>query len=170
MPENEVVGDGVRAARPHHPMRVRAPAGPEPPAGAPPDQRRHGQRQDHQPERNCRVLPEAGHVRPDDSRSSLSFDAEPSPHGRLVIVTNKKAQSVSLLDAQALTEVARVPTTKSLPHGVAYAPDGRWAFVSQESGGADPGAVDVIDLATRTRVASVAIRGQPTGITILPTP
>ena len=99
-----------------------------------------------------------------------AYNVEPSADGRWVIVTNKKAQSVSLVDAQTLTEVAKIPTTKSLPHGVAYSPDGRWAFISQESVGADPGAVDVIDLTTRARVASIAVPRQPTGITILPIP
>jgi YVTN family beta-propeller protein len=99
-----------------------------------------------------------------------AYNVEPSADGRWLIVTNKKAQSVSLVDARTLTEVAKIPTSKSLPHGVAYSPDGRWAFISQESVGADPGAVDVIDLTTRARVASIAIPRQPTGITILPTP
>src|SRR5216683_5054161 len=98
-----------------------------------------------------------------------AYNVEPSADGRWVIVTNKKAQSVSLVDAQSLTEVVKIPTTKSLPHGVAYSPDGRWAFVSQESVGIDPGAVDVIDLTTRARVASIPVPRQPTGITILRT-
>jgi YVTN family beta-propeller protein len=99
-----------------------------------------------------------------------AYNVEPSADGRWVIVTNKKAQSVSLVDAHTLAEVARIPTTKSLPHGIAYSPDGRWAFISQESVGVDPGAVDVIDLTTRARVASIAVPRQPTGITILPIP
>lgn len=101
-----------------------------------------------------------------------AYNVEPSPDGRWIIVTNKKAQSISLVDAQTLTETAKIPTTKPLPHGVAYAPDGegRWAFISQESVGNDPGAVDVIDLTTRARVASIPVPRQPTGITILPTP
>jgi len=85
-------------------------------------------------------------------------------------VTNKKAQSISLVDAKLLTEVARIPTSKKLPHGVAYAPDGRWAFISVESIGTDPGAVDVIDLWTLARVASIPVPLQPTGITILRKP
>jgi len=96
-----------------------------------------------------------------------AYNVEPSPDGRWAIVTNKEAQSVSLVDAQALAEVARIPTSKPLPHGVAYAPDGTAAFISAESIGADPGAVDVIDLKTRARVASIAVPRQPTGITIL---
>lgn len=99
-----------------------------------------------------------------------AYNVEPSADGRWVIVTNKKAQSVSLVDAGTLTEVAKIPTSKTLPHGVAYSPDGRWAFISVESVGADPGAVDVIDLTNRTRVASLAVPRQPTGITILPVP
>jgi DNA-binding beta-propeller fold protein YncE len=99
-----------------------------------------------------------------------AYNVEPSADGKWIIVTNKKAQSVSVVDAQGLTEVVKIPTSKPLPHGVAYSPDGRWAFISQESVGIDPGAVDVIDLTTRARVATIPVPRQPTGITILPTP
>jgi DNA-binding beta-propeller fold protein YncE len=96
-----------------------------------------------------------------------AYNVEPSADGKLVIVTNKKDQSVSLIDALRLTEIARIPTSKKIVHGVAYSPDNRFAYISSESIGADPGAVDVIDLAARKLVASVAVPGQPTGITIL---
>lgn len=99
-----------------------------------------------------------------------AYNVEPSADGRWVIVTNKKAQSISLIDAQLLTEVARIPTSKKLPHGIAYAPQGHWAFISVESIGTDPGAVDVIDLWTLARVATIAVPLQPTGITILREP
>jgi len=96
-----------------------------------------------------------------------AYNVEPSPDGRWVIVTNKKAQSFSLVDAQSLTEVVRVPTTKKIVHGVAYSPDGRYAFISQESIGADPGAVDMFDLDARKVVATLPVPAQPTGIAIL---
>jgi DNA-binding beta-propeller fold protein YncE len=95
-----------------------------------------------------------------------AYNVEPSPDGKLVIVTNKKEQSVSLVDAAGLNEVARIATSKRVVHGVAFSPDGRLAYVSCESIGADPGAVDVIDLATRKRISSMAGPGQPTGIAI----
>jgi DNA-binding beta-propeller fold protein YncE len=95
-----------------------------------------------------------------------AYNVEPSGDGKLVIVTNKKDQSVSLIDAGSLLETARVPTSKKIVHGVAYSPDGRFAYISCESIGADPGAVDVIDLASRKLVSSVAVPGQPTGIAI----
>jgi YVTN family beta-propeller protein len=95
-----------------------------------------------------------------------AYNIEPSPDGSLVIVTNKKAQSVSLIDTRTLTEVARIPTSKKVVHGVAYSPDGKYAFISAESIGADPGSVDMIDLATKTIVATLAVPAQPTGITV----
>jgi YVTN family beta-propeller protein len=96
-----------------------------------------------------------------------AYNVEPSPDGKLVLVSNKKDQSVSLIDAARLTEIARIPTSKKIVHGIAYSPDSRLAYISCESIGADPGAVDVIDLVAKKRVASVAIPGQPTGITVL---
>ena len=99
-----------------------------------------------------------------------AYNVEPSPDGKLVIVTNKKDQSVSLIDAVRLTEIARIPTSKKIVHGVAYSPDNRLAYISSESIGADPGAVDVIDLAAKKLVASISVPGQPTGITIMRSP
>ena len=99
-----------------------------------------------------------------------AYNVEPSPDGKLVIVTNKKDQSVSLIDAVRLTEIARISTSKKIVHGVAYSPDNRLAYISSESIGADPGAVDVIDLAAKKLVASISVPGQPTGITILRSP
>jgi len=99
-----------------------------------------------------------------------AYNVEPSPDGRVVLVTNKKDQSVSLIDAAALIETARIPTSKRIVHGVAYSPDSRLAYVSCESIGIDPGAVDVIDLRARARVATLPISGQPTGIAILSSP
>ena len=99
-----------------------------------------------------------------------AYNVEPSPDGKWVIVTNKKDQSISLIDAGTLEEVARVPTAKPFPHGVAYSPDNRFAFISQESKGVDPGAVDVIDLTTRRDVATIPVPLQPTGITMLRLP
>ncbi len=95
-----------------------------------------------------------------------AYNVEPSPDGSVVLVTNKKAQSVSLIDARALAEVARIPTSKRIVHGIAYSPDGRYAYISCESIGADPGAVDMLDLSTKKMVSSLPVPAQPTGITI----
>lgn len=98
-----------------------------------------------------------------------AYNVEPSPDGHWLLVTNKKAQSVSLVSTDTWSETARIATTRPVVHGVAWAPDSRTAYVSQESIGAVPGAVDVIDVASRTRTASITVPGQPTGITLLRT-
>ncbi|HEU4570009.1 MAG TPA: YncE family protein [Gemmatimonadales bacterium] len=95
-----------------------------------------------------------------------AYNVGVSPDGRWVVVTNKKGRSVSLVDAATLTEVARIATSKPVVHGVAFSPDARYAYVSCESVGADPGAIDVIDLSTRQRVSSVSVPAQPTGIAV----
>jgi YVTN family beta-propeller protein len=95
-----------------------------------------------------------------------AYNVEPSPDGRWVLVSNKKAQSVSVFDSRNWTEAARIPTSKRVPHGIAFSPDGRYAFVTQESVGNDPGAVDAIDLTTLKRVASLPLARQPTGIAV----
>jgi len=95
-----------------------------------------------------------------------AYNVEPSADGQWIIVTNKKDKSFSLIDARTLTEVVRVPTTKKIVHGVAYSPDGRYAFITQESIGADSGAVDMFDLTTRKVVATYPVPAQPTGVAI----
>jgi DNA-binding beta-propeller fold protein YncE len=61
-------------------------------------------------------------------------------------------------------ELARIPTTRRVPSGLVISPDDRYAFVSQEGVGAEPGTVDVIDLRTLARVASVDVGQQAGGI------
>lgn len=96
-----------------------------------------------------------------------AYNVEPSPDGRWVIVTNKKDRSISVVDAATLEERARIPVSKPVVHGVAYSPDSRYAYISAESVGADPGAVDQVDLRSMQVVSTIAVPGQPTGIAIL---
>ena len=82
--------------------------------------------------------------------------------GSRLIVTNKRGQSVSLIDLRTGTELARIATTRPVVHGIAIAPDDRYAFISIEGVGAAPGTVDVIDLRAQSKVASVDV-GQMAG-------
>src|SRR5260370_16600337 len=61
-----------------------------------------------------------------------AYNVEPSADDRWAIVTNKKAQSISLVDAQNLMEAAKIPTSNSLPHGIPYAPARLHVLISQE--------------------------------------
>ena len=84
--------------------------------------------------------------------------------GKLLVGTNKRGRSVSVIDAVAGKELARIPTTRRIPSGLVISPDDRYAFVTLEGVGAEPGTVDVIDLRTLTKVASVDVGQQAGGI------
>jgi DNA-binding beta-propeller fold protein YncE len=92
------------------------------------------------------------------------YNLAASPDGRLLVGTNKKGQSVSVIDAGSGKELARIPTSRRLPSGLVISPDSRYAFVTLEGIGAEPGTVDVLDLTTRTRVASLDVGQQAGGI------
>lgn len=84
--------------------------------------------------------------------------------GRRLIATNKRGASVSVFDVASGKELARITTTRSVVHGVAVSDDDRYAFISVEGTGSQPGTVDVIDLTSLTKVASVDVGQQAGGI------
>ena len=82
--------------------------------------------------------------------------------GRRVITTNKRGKSISVIDVAAGREIARIPTSRPVVHGVVISPDDRYAFISIEGVGAEPGTVDIVDLTALRTVASVDV-GQMAG-------
>jgi len=83
--------------------------------------------------------------------------------GRL-ISTNKRDQSVSIYEVQSGRELARIPTKRRVIHGVVVSPDSRYAFISVEGVGSEPGTVEVIDLTSLKTVATVDLPEQAAGI------
>jgi DNA-binding beta-propeller fold protein YncE len=83
--------------------------------------------------------------------------------GRLV-ATNKRSQSVSIFDPKSGKELARIPTKRKVVHGAVVTPDNRYAFISVEGIGSDPGTVEVIDLDSLQTVATVDVGQQAAGI------
>lgn len=81
-----------------------------------------------------------------------------------LISTNKRDQSVSIMDLQTGKELARIPTKRRVVHGAVVSSDNRYAFISVEGVGADPGTVEVIDLAALKTVATVDVPAQAAGI------
>ena len=92
------------------------------------------------------------------------YNLEAVPGGRLLLATNKTGASVSVVDLEEGTEIARIPTSRPVTHGVVVSADGRYAFVSNEARGSTRGTVDVIDLEALERVATVEVQLQPGGI------
>lgn len=84
--------------------------------------------------------------------------------GRTLVVTYKRGAAVGIWDLKEGREVARLATTRTVPHGVVITPDSRYAFVTNEGVGGEPGTVEVYDLATRTRVAAADVGKQAGGI------
>ncbi|HUQ33943.1 MAG TPA: YncE family protein, partial [Pyrinomonadaceae bacterium] len=83
--------------------------------------------------------------------------------GRLV-ATNKRDQSVSVFDVKTGRELARLSTKRKVLHGVAVSPDSRYAFVSVEGIGSEPGTVEIIDLEALKTTATVDVDPQAAGI------
>ena len=83
--------------------------------------------------------------------------------GRLV-ATNKRGQSVSVFDLKTGRELAQLPTKRKVLHGVTISPDNRFAFVSVEGIGSEPGTIEIIDLQALKTVATVDVDPQAAGI------
>lgn len=89
-----------------------------------------------------------------------------TPNGERMIVTYKKSDSVGIWDLATGEEVARIETTRRIPHGVAVTSDGRYSFVTVEGVGGEPGVVEVIDNLAGVRVAALEIGKQAGGIAL----
>ena len=94
------------------------------------------------------------------------YNLEVTAGGELLIATLKGEQAVAVFDLEAGEEIARITTSRPVTHGVAVSPDGRYAFVSNESAGSVRGTLDVIDLETLALVDSIELRHQPGGIDV----
>lgn len=97
------------------------------------------------------------------------YNLETTPDGRLLLVTlkNREAPATEVFDLATGRSLARVPNSTTLPHGVAVTADSRYAFISVEGVGSEPGKVDVIDLRALQRVADVAVGQQAGGIAVV---
>ncbi len=89
--------------------------------------------------------------------------------GTRLLATNKRDQSVSVIEVKTGRELARIPTRRRVLHGVVVSPDDRYAFVSVEGIGSEPGTVEVIDLASLKLVASVDVAEEAAGIAFFKT-
>jgi DNA-binding beta-propeller fold protein YncE len=87
-----------------------------------------------------------------------------SPDGKLLIATNKRDASASIFAVESGKELAKIPTKRKVVHGVAISPDSRYAFVTVEGVGEEPGTVEIIDLEAKKGVASVDTPPQAAGI------
>ena len=87
--------------------------------------------------------------------------------GKLLVGTNKRGKSVSIIDIASGRELAKIPTQRRVVHGVVISSDDRYAFISVEGVGSEPGTVEMIDLRSMQRVASADVGQMAGGIDVL---
>lgn len=91
---------------------------------------------------------------------NLSISAD----GKTLVTSLKQGGAVQVFDLEAGESRGVIESSTTVTHGVEISPDSRYAFISVEGVGAEPGKVDIIDLATLKMVASVEVGQQAGGI------
>ncbi|MCP3917590.1 MAG: hypothetical protein GY711_18755 [bacterium] len=92
-------------------------------------------------------------------------NVEVTRDGKRMVVSHKSAAAIGVWDLEKGEELARIPSTRRVTHGVAISPDSRYAFVSNEGIGSESGTVDVVDLESNALVSTVGIGLQAGGLT-----
>ena len=92
------------------------------------------------------------------------YNLETTPDGRLLVVTYKSVGSTGVWNLDTGEELARIENSRKVSHGVTISSDSRYAFISVEGIGGEPGALDVIDLEALELVSSVDVGKQASGV------
>lgn len=92
------------------------------------------------------------------------YNLEVSPDGEKLVVSYKGEGATGIWDLKSGKELAKIQNSKMVTHGVAVTPDSRYAFITAEGKGGEPGAVDIIDLNSLKRVASINVGKQAGGV------
>ena len=95
------------------------------------------------------------------------YNLEATHDGQRLVATNKRDQSVSIYELKSGRELARVPTKRKVLHGVVVSPDDRYAFVTVEGVGSEPGTVEIIDLSSLKTVTTLDLPPGAAGIDFL---
>ena len=93
------------------------------------------------------------------------YNLDVTPDGRLIVATLKPSAAVEFIDIESGRSMAITPSSTTVTHGVVISPDSRYAFVSVEGVGSEPGKVDIYDLRTFERIADLEVGQQAGGIT-----
>jgi|TARA_B110000438_G_C15760188_1_gene626939 DNA-binding beta-propeller fold protein YncE len=92
------------------------------------------------------------------------YNCEVSQDGRHLVVTYKGAAKTGVWDLKTGKEIAKFNNTRKVTHGVVISPDNRYAFVSVEGVGKEPGSVEIFDLKELKPVTVAEIGKQAGGI------
>lgn len=119
----------------------------------------------------CNKADEILEVHRDEWRVTRRFATGRGPYnvdvtrdGRLLVATLKQGGMFEIFDLATGQSLARLQNSTTVAHGIALSPDSRYAFVSSEGVGAQPGIVDVYDLQALEKVGTVELAQQTGGI------
>ncbi len=90
------------------------------------------------------------------------YNIDITPDGKKMVVSYKTAAKTGIWDLETGKELARLDNSQKVTHGVAISEDNRYAFVSVEGIGDDPGMMDVIDL-EELKLVDTALLGKQAG-------
>lgn len=97
-------------------------------------------------------------------KGNAPYNLEVSGDGNLLVASYKSGAKTGIWNLNSGSEVAEIPNSRRVSHGVAISPDNRYAFISVEGIGGEPGSVDVIDLQSHEVVAVIETGKQAGGI------
>ncbi len=92
------------------------------------------------------------------------YNLEITPNGKLLVGTIKSEGKTAIWNLENKEELAIIKNTTSVSHGIAISTDSKYAFISVEGIGGEPGIVDIIDLESFKLVSSVEVGKQAGGI------
>lgn len=92
------------------------------------------------------------------------YNLEVTHDGKLLVASYKGEAATGIFDLKSGKEIAKVPNSRKVTHGVAISADNKYAFLSVEGIGGEPGSVDIINLETNKRIAVVETGKQAGGI------
>ena len=92
------------------------------------------------------------------------YNVDVSADGKHLVVTEKTNDSVGFWDLESGTERASVAASARITHGVVITPDSRFAIVTVEEIGGEPGRVEFYSLESLEREAVIEVGKQASGI------
>ena len=92
------------------------------------------------------------------------YNLEISPDGKLLIGTIKSEGKTAIWNLEDKKLIGEIKNTTSVSHGIAISTDSKYAFISVEGIGGEPGIVDVISLENYELISSVEVGKQAGGI------
>ena len=92
------------------------------------------------------------------------YNLDLTPDGRKLLGTLKGGAAIAVWDVESGEQLARIETELRVTHGIVSTPDSRYALVTVEGVGGEPGMVEVFDLQRYARVATAEVGKQAGGI------